>query len=105
VFIEKTIQLNRIRGAYVIRSTGQLIPFIIGLASMLATVKDISLEWLREKYPNRENVHFRYAGRIATDFLPAHDHHHLADPGNEMTRLSDGDDVQNKPTSGVMVAT
>lgn len=48
VFIEKTIAVNRIQGAYVIRSTGQLIPFVIGVASMLATVKDISLDWLRD---------------------------------------------------------
>lgn len=48
VFIEKTIVVNNIQGAYTIKSTGQLIPFIIGVASMLGTIKDISLDWLHE---------------------------------------------------------
>jgi hypothetical protein len=48
VFIEETIRLNGIQGAYIIKSTGQLIPFIIGVASLLATVKDIALDWLHE---------------------------------------------------------
>jgi hypothetical protein len=42
VLIEKTVILNQIQDACVIRSTRPPVPFIIGVASMLATVKDIS---------------------------------------------------------------
>lgn len=65
VFIEKTIEQNHIRGAYTIRSTGQLIPFIIGVVSMLAIVKDILLEWLHDVSVPPLGPHALSSSRIA----------------------------------------
>lgn len=48
VFIEKTIQLNHIHGAYAIKSTGQLIPFVIGTVSMISTAKDIVVKRMKD---------------------------------------------------------
>lgn len=46
-FIEKTIAVSEITGVYDIRSTGQLIPFIIGVVSSVRTVLEaITLWWL-----------------------------------------------------------
>ena len=47
-FIEMTIQINNMQGAFVIRSTSQLIPFVIGLISMLNTIRELLLEWYEE---------------------------------------------------------
>lgn len=64
-FIEQTIQINDIRGAFVIRSTSQLIPFIIGLISMLNTARQLLLEWYEEDHPNEENTHFVLTGSLS----------------------------------------
>lgn len=64
-FIEQTIQINNIQGAFVIRSTSQLIPFIIGLISMLNTVRQLLLQWYEEDHPNEENTHFVLTGSFS----------------------------------------
>ncbi|ETN44622.1 uncharacterized protein HMPREF1541_10292 [Cyphellophora europaea CBS 101466] len=64
-FIEQTIQINNIQGAFIIRSTSQLIPFIIGLISMLNTVRQLLLQWYEEDHPNEENMHFVLTGRLS----------------------------------------
>lgn len=64
-FIEQTIQINEIQGAFVIRSTSQLIPFVIGLISMLNTVRQLLLQWYEEDHPNEEDTHFLLTGSLA----------------------------------------
>lgn len=48
VFIEKTIIVAEVSGVYSLRSTGQLIPFIIGLASFAASIREITLLHMRK---------------------------------------------------------
>lgn len=43
-FIELTLKMNRITGAYDISATGQLIPFIIGTTSLMAAVRAVVLQ-------------------------------------------------------------
>jgi hypothetical protein len=43
-FIELTLKMNKITGAYDISPTGQLIPFIIGTTSLMAAVRAIVLQ-------------------------------------------------------------
>ncbi|KAK7724881.1 hypothetical protein SLS57_004152 [Botryosphaeria dothidea] len=52
VFIEKTIIVAEVSGVYSLRSTGQLIPFIIGLASFAASIREITLLHMRKRYPD-----------------------------------------------------
>lgn len=69
---------------------------------------------LLQKYPNRENVHFRYAGRIAMDFLSAGDHLHMAgpvhhtesgaDPAATATATGTSSGFQDQTNSGVVRA-
>lgn len=65
LFIEMTIQINNIQGAFVIKSTSQLIPFIIGLISMLNTCRQLMLQWYEEDHPNEENTHFMIVGSLS----------------------------------------
>jgi hypothetical protein len=46
--IELTIKWNRIRGVYVVNSTGQLIPFVIGIAGILKTLFTIVREHFKK---------------------------------------------------------
>ncbi|KPI36414.1 uncharacterized protein AB675_2971 [Cyphellophora attinorum] len=64
-FIEMTIQINNIQGAFVIKSTSQLIPFVIGLVSMVNTVRQLMLEWYEEDHPNEDNTHFVLSGSMS----------------------------------------
>lgn len=64
-FIEMTIQINNMQGAYVIKSTSELIPFVIGLISMLNTIRQLLLEWYEEDHPNEDNVHFVITGSLS----------------------------------------
>jgi hypothetical protein len=64
-FIEQTIQVNNIQGAFVLKSTSQLIPFIIGLISMLNTIRQLLLQWYEEDHPNEENTHFVLSGSLS----------------------------------------
>jgi hypothetical protein len=64
-FIEQTIQINDIRGAFVLRSTSQLIPFIIGLISMLNTIRQLFLQWYEEDHGNQDNIHFVLVGSLS----------------------------------------
>jgi hypothetical protein len=43
-FIELTLKMNKITGAYDISSTGQLIPFIIGTTSLMTAVRAVVLQ-------------------------------------------------------------
>jgi hypothetical protein len=64
-FIEQTIQINDIRGAFVLKSTSQLIPFIIGLISMLNTIRQLFLQWYEEDHGNQDNIHFVLVGSLS----------------------------------------
>jgi hypothetical protein len=46
-FTELTIKDNRISGVYTIKTTGQLIPFIIGLTSFIGALRDLLLRYLQ----------------------------------------------------------
>lgn len=48
VFVELTLTANNISGVYTINTTGQLIPFIIGITSMVAAMREIALRYIRE---------------------------------------------------------
>jgi hypothetical protein len=48
LFIEKTILMAGISGVHTIRTTGQLIPFIIGIVSLTVTARELFMLWLRK---------------------------------------------------------
>lgn len=48
VFVELTLTANNISGVYTLNTTGQLIPFIIGITSMVAAMREIALRYIRE---------------------------------------------------------
>ena len=47
IAIELTLTFNSISGIYTIESTGQLIPFIIGVGGLWKTVNDLLAEHLK----------------------------------------------------------
>lgn len=48
VFVELTLTANSISGVYSLRTTGQLIPFIIGITSLAAAMREIALRYVRK---------------------------------------------------------
>ena len=46
-FIEATILFSHISGVYTVNTTGQLIPFVVGIASSAAALRELLLLWLR----------------------------------------------------------
>lgn len=51
VFVELTLTANNISGVYTLNSTGQLIPFIIGISSTVAAMREIALRYIRKVQP------------------------------------------------------
>ena len=47
-FIELTLTANSIFGVYTLRTTGQLIPFIIGITSLAAAMRELALRHVRK---------------------------------------------------------
>jgi hypothetical protein len=48
LFIEKVILVSNISGVHTIRTTGQLIPFVIGVASLIVAARDIVMLSLKK---------------------------------------------------------
>jgi hypothetical protein len=69
LFIEKTILVSGISGVHTIRTTGQLIPFVIGVASLILAARDLVMLSLQKvssrtspllKYPEWERYHLAF---------------------------------------------
>jgi hypothetical protein len=51
VSIELTLVFNSITGVYDLKSTGQLIPFIVALGGLWAALNDLFNEYWKVKFP------------------------------------------------------
>ncbi|KAF7502465.1 hypothetical protein GJ744_005793 [Endocarpon pusillum] len=56
VTIELTLAFNSITGVYTIKSTGQLIPFIVGLGGIWTTVNDLVIDYYKAKTKAEEEM-------------------------------------------------
>ena len=59
LFIEKTILVAGISGVNTVRTTGQLIPFVIGVASLVVAFRDLLMLSLCN-VSDRQSIHGAY---------------------------------------------
>lgn len=56
VAVELTLAFNSITGVYTIKSTGQLIPFIVGLGGFWTTVNDLMTDYYKVLYSSSHSL-------------------------------------------------
>ncbi|KAH8802463.1 hypothetical protein F5884DRAFT_802110 [Xylogone sp. PMI_703] len=56
IAVELTIAFNSISGVYTIKSTGQLIPFVIGVGGIWSTINDLLADYYKEKTKYEERM-------------------------------------------------
>jgi hypothetical protein len=69
LFIEQTILVSGISGVHTIRTTGQLIPFVIGVASLIVAARDLVMLSLKKVSSRTSPLLLSGACRAKTDFL------------------------------------